>query len=146
MFAAIRIRGKVDTRGDIEDTMCMMNLKKVNNCVVLPDNETSRGMLQKTKDYITYGEMAFETYEKMLMKWGRTTVGGRVNADYLKEKKVTAKELFEGKTKYKDAGIKQPFRLHPPRKGFKSTKRPFTMKGDLGYRKEKINDLIERMI
>ncbi|MEM0372591.1 MAG: 50S ribosomal protein L30 [archaeon] len=146
MFAAIRIRGKVGVRKDIEDTMQMMLLKNVNNCVVLPENETSKGMLQKVKDYVTYGEIKPETYEKMLMKWGRTTSGGRVTLEYLKEKKVTAKELFEGKKKYKEAGIKQPFRLHPPRKGFKSTKKPFSLKGDLGYRKEKINELLERMI
>jgi large subunit ribosomal protein L30 len=40
------------------------------------------------------------------------------------------------------------FRLSPPRGGFerKGIKTPFTMGGALGNRKEKINDLIKRMI
>jgi large subunit ribosomal protein L30 len=37
--------------------------------------------------------------------------------------------------------------LHPPRKGFgrKGIKAPFSIGGALGYRGEKMNDLIERM-
>ncbi|MEM5798184.1 MAG: uL30 family ribosomal protein [Candidatus Aenigmatarchaeota archaeon] len=45
-------------------------------------------------------------------------------------------------------GVKEPkgiFRLKPPTKGFKSTRLPWP-KGDLGYRGEAINKLLERMI
>ena len=40
------------------------------------------------------------------------------------------------------------FALHPPRGGFerKGTKMPFKLGGVYGYRKEKINDLIKRML
>ena len=45
-------------------------------------------------------------------------------------------------------GEKTPFRLHPPRKGFerKGIKIPFKKGGALGYRGDKINDLIKRMM
>jgi large subunit ribosomal protein L30 len=35
--------------------------------------------------------------------------------------------------------------LHPPRGGFKSIKRPFTMNGDLGNRGEEMEKLVTRM-
>ena len=39
----------------------------------------------------------------------------------------------------------QAAHLHPPRGGFKSVKRPFARNGDLGDRKEAMNELVERM-
>ena len=54
----------------------------------------------------------------------------------------TYKKLVE-KRKTK---IKNFFRLHPPRKGIDSKKHFGVKKGVLGDNKEKINDLIERML
>ena len=45
----------------------------------------------------------------------------------------------------RDIGINSYFRLHPPRKGHKSTKKHYP-KGSLGYHGEDINKLLERMI
>ena len=43
--------------------------------------------------------------------------------------------------------IKPVFRLHPPKGGFKGKiKRPWKDKGELGYRKQAIEDLIKRMV
>lgn len=55
----------------------------------------------------------------------------------------TYKLLKEGR----DAG-KKFFALAPPRKGYgrKGVKLPFNVSGALGYRGEKINDLIKRMV
>ena len=146
MFAVIRIRGCAGVKKTIEDTMEMLNLDAVNNCVVIPENDVNKGMIEKVKDYVTYGEISKETYEKMLFKWGRINGDKKVTPEYLAEKKATVNDLFEAKVRNKEAGIKVPFRLHPPAKGYKSVKRPFTMKGDLGYRGDKINDLLNRMI
>lgn len=43
-------------------------------------------------------------------------------------------------------GEQKVFRLAPPIRGFGGIKRPFSMRGGLGDRKEKICDLIQRMI
>jgi large subunit ribosomal protein L30 len=49
--------------------------------------------------------------------------------------------------KYKDIPeIKPLFRLNPPKKGHRTVKRSFVNKGSLGYRKDAINTLIERML
>ena len=45
----------------------------------------------------------------------------------------------------KDSGIKPVFRLSPPSGGFNAVKEYYP-KGDLGYRGEKINELLKRMI
>ena len=42
-------------------------------------------------------------------------------------------------------GFKPVFRMSPPKKGFEGIKQAFP-KGALGYRGEKINDLLERMM
>ena len=64
-----------------------------------------------------------------------------------KKKKMDPKKIVEelkkGKT-YKELNLKPFFRLHPPRKGIKS-KVQFP-KGVLGNHKEKINELVERML
>ena len=57
-----------------------------------------------------------------------------------------AEDLISGKIKLKDFEELNPvFRLRPPKKGLKSIKHPWP-KGDLGYRGEAINELLERMI
>jgi large subunit ribosomal protein L30 len=150
MIAIIRLRGRVKVKKVINNTMEMLKLKSVNNCVVIPETETYIGMVNKIKDYVTYGTISKEIFEKMLLKWGRIEGNKRITDAYLKEKKYTVDKLFQdlgkSKVKLRDIGIKIPFRLHPPRKGLKSIKKPFSMKGDLGNRNEKINDLLERMI
>jgi len=150
MIGIVRLRGRVKVKKTINNTMEMLKLKSVNNCVVIPETETYLGMINKIKDYVTYGTISKEIFEKMLLKWGRIEGNKRITKDYLKEKKYTVDKLFQdlekSKTKLKDIGIKVPFRLHPPRKGYKSIKKPFSLGGDLGNRKEKINDLLERMI
>ena len=60
-----------------------------------------------------------------------------------------AKEIFEAKKSLKDIpGLKTYFRLKPPTGGFerKGIKLPYSMGGTVGYRREKINDLIKKMI
>ncbi len=49
---------------------------------------------------------------------------------------------LDGKRRYKSRNV---FRLQPPKGGYKSV-RLFYPKGDLGYRGEKIVELVERML
>ena len=53
----IRIRGTVELRGDIKETLKMLGLTRVNHCVIIDDDPSYKGMLQKAKDYITWGEV-----------------------------------------------------------------------------------------
>ena len=59
------------------------------------------------------------------------------------------KKFMEGKAELKEVpGLKAFFTLSPPRQGFekKGLKEQFAMGGALGSRKDKINELIQRMI
>jgi large subunit ribosomal protein L30 len=150
MFAIVRVRGSVKVRKNINDTLLMLRLKNVNNCIVIPEDGVYKGMIAKAKDYITWGEVSKDAFKKMLLKWGRTKNNKRVDEAYLKERgqdiETFTEQFFAGKLRLQDVDIKPVFRLHPPRKGYEGIKRPFTMKGALGYRGEKINDLLVRMI
>ena len=42
--------------------------------------------------------------------------------------------------------IFRPFKLNPPRGGFKAKRHPFTNGGDHGNREEYINELVKRML
>jgi len=139
-FAAVRVRGLTGVKTKIADTLNMLRLYKNNYCSVLPNNPIYMGMLKKAKDYITWGEIDDETFKMLVDKRGEEFNGREADS--------------KGKIKYNDfvvinnKKIKKSFRLNPPRKGFgrKGIKNPFTSGGALGYRGEKINDLIKRMV
>jgi large subunit ribosomal protein L30 len=58
-----------------------------------------------------------------------------------------ARGITKGEAKYSEMkDVKPLFRLSPPKKGYEGIKRGFGAGGALGYRGEKINDLISRMI
>jgi len=150
MIAAVRVRGIARVRKTIGDTMLLLKLKSVNNCVLLPEDAVTKGMLMKSKDYITWGQVNKETLTKLLQKRAKLTGDKTVTSEYLETKKYTFEKLTDdliaNKIKLKDLGIKQTIRLHPPRKGYEAIKRPFTMKGSLGNRGDKINILLEKMM
>lgn len=152
-YAVIRVRGSVNVRGDILDTMKMLRLNRVNHCVIIPDTKTYAGMLQKVKDYVTWGEIAPETLAKMIIRRGKVTGDSKISDRYIKKnsdyKSIMsfAKAVSKGDIGYKDiTGINPVIRLHPPKKGYEGVKRSFKAGGALGYRGKDINALIERMI
>ena len=151
MLAVIRVRGSVNVWKKFKDTMKMLRLKAVNNCVVVPDNSSYRGMIMKVKDYVTFGEIDLETFIAMMKKRGRTEGDKRLDektiaATGFKTVEELTKAIFDGKVSItRVPSLKPVFRLTPPSKGFKSTKTQYP-KGDLGYRGKDINKLIKRMI
>lgn len=119
-IVVIRIKGKTKLRKEIRDTFKILNLHKKFSCAVLSNNSSTKGMINKVKDYVTFGDISAETFKILSEKKG-------------------------GKAKGKN---KVNFRLNPPKGGFerKGTKVAFKVGGVLGDRKEKINDLIKRML
>jgi large subunit ribosomal protein L30 len=152
-LAVIRIRGSVNVRRKVSDTMRMLGLTRVNHCVVIDDTSPYQGMLRIAKDMLTWGEIDPKMLEQLLRKRGRLIGDKRLTDEYIKSQtpfssigefaKAVCTDQIELKTL---PGLKKVFRLHPPRRGYKSIKRPFRDLGDLGYRGDRINDLILRMI
>ena len=152
-YAAIRVRGTVNIRGDIKDTLTMLRLNRVNHCVILPADPSTEGMLRKVKDYITWGDLRPEVLAKLILKRGRLEDGKKVTDSYVKKHTefksliAFAKAVCEGKEKFTSLeAIRPVIRLHPPAKGYEGIKRSFVEGGALGYRGDKINDLVDRMI
>ena len=136
----VRVRGTIDAKNDIDRTLNQLRLYKKNYCVVVPGNESYAGMVNKVNDYVTWGDLDEETYNLLVDKKGEE-YKGRVS-----DKKGKVK--YNGFLAIKGKKIKKFFRLNSPRKGFgrKGIKAPFSKGGALGYRGEKINDLIKRMV
>ena len=112
-IAIILIRGLQSANKEIKDTLKMLNIHKRNVCVVVDNAKNFLGMINKVRNYVTYGEINEETL-KLLKKKGDNRF----------------------------------YRLNSPRKGYgkKGIKDDFSKGGALGYRGEKINDLIKRML
>ncbi len=150
-WAVVKVRGSINVKPKIKETMKLMRLNRVNHCVIVPENETYDGMLKIIKDYVTWGEVDVETTELMLESSGKTSGNAIFTKKELKDSsfktmKALAKNLSEGKVVMRDVPKLKPiFRLHPPRKGYEGIKRSFKEGGALGYRGEKINKLIRRM-
>ena len=153
-FAIVRIRGHGRVNIDIEDTMKIMKLTRPNHCVVLPQNDVVQGMLNKVKDYVTWGEVDETVLAKMIKFRGRLVGDVPIDDATVKEKskKYTsiislAKAIKKGDITYASLdGVKPLFRLSPPKKGYEGNKRSYKVGGSLGYRGKTINELIERML
>lgn len=151
--AIVRLRGKINIKPQIKDTLRYLRLNQVNHAVVLPENETTKGMLQTAKDYVTWGEVDAETLAEAIRTRGQlighkpvTDEHVKANTDFASIDDM-AKAIVEGKFQYKElADVKPLLRLHPARKGLEGIKRSVQNGGALGYRGEGINDLIRRMM
>ena len=119
MIAIIRIKGMIGIRKSIAETLHRLRLRRKYVCVVLekPTRE-QLGMVKKIKDFVAYGEIDADTYKELKEKRGKKSKGK----------------------------LKPFFRLHPPRGGIESKKHFGVGKGVLGNNKDKINDLIRRML
>jgi large subunit ribosomal protein L30 len=114
----VRISGRVGLRKEVNSTLDRLRLRKKYVCVVLENpSKEQEGMIKFVKEFVAFGEISEEVYKKLVEARGK---------------------------KDKEGKLKPFFRLHPPRKGINS-KLHFP-KGVLGNNKDKINDLIIRML
>jgi large subunit ribosomal protein L30 len=135
--------------------MDYLNLTRVNHAVIIPENAQYKGMLQKAKDYITWGNADAALVEKMITERGRLMGDKPITDEYVNENtdfasiKEFAAAIVAGDATVKDLPeMKRVFRLHPPvgPKGWGGLKRSFVVGGALGARGDEISALVERMI
>ncbi|MFW9793156.1 MAG: 50S ribosomal protein L30 [Candidatus Thorarchaeota archaeon] len=151
---AIRVRGQVRVRPQIEDTLNKLLLGRLHQARLIKATPSMQGMITKAKDYITWGEPSEEVIVKLLTKRGRLPGNKRLTDAYVKKNsklssiKALAKAIADGKASMADVeGLKPIFRLTPPTKGYKGTKNlPVGMGGITGYRGDEINELTLRML
>jgi large subunit ribosomal protein L30 len=152
MYAVVRVRGQVNVRYTIEDTMKMLRLHKVNHCVLVPENPHFKGMVLKVKDYVAFGKVDAKTLADILENRGRLEGDIRLTEEYIRENTAYdsilafAEAVVEGKASLKDIPkLKPVFRLHPPRKGHAGIKRTVQQGGVLGNHDTNINVLLHKM-
>jgi large subunit ribosomal protein L30 len=131
LLAVIRVRGRVNVRSDIAETLERLRLKRVNNCILLKPTESYRGMLKKCINHVAYGDIDEATLGRLLSE---------------KAEGVSAKDLLSGNYDFAKLKEQMPFRLHPPRHGYRSIKLSFKQGGSLGNMGPEINKLISRMV
>ncbi len=152
-YTVVRVRGIVNVKPDIKKTLQLLNLTRVNHCVLLEEKPSIKGMLQIAKDYITWGEIEKDMLSKLITLRGKLVGDKELTNDYLKSATSydgidkLSQAILDNKIKYKDIpNVKPIFRLNPPKNGYEGIKRSFANKGALGYRGKEINKLIKRMI
>ena len=74
-IAIVRIRGGIRTNNDIRDTLSMLRLDRQNHLVLVHSNPVLKGMLQKVKDYVTWGEPDLETITNVIQFRGKLEIG-----------------------------------------------------------------------
>jgi large subunit ribosomal protein L30 len=152
---AIRLDGTPNVRPPEELTLNSLRMKTRYSTVLIRDDPSVRGMLQRIKDHVTWAEARKEDIGLLLSSRARTPYGLGLTSKLVKERSDLSgmSELVSGLSsgkvtlaKLRQMGIEPCFRLHPPRGGFRnSSKRPFTDSGELGFRKEGLHTLLKRM-
>ena len=152
-MVAVRIRGISDISHEIKDTLSMLRLTRNCHATLVDDRPAYKGMLRKSKDYLTWGEVSQENIALLLKKRGRLVGDKKLTDEYAKElgyKSLDdlAEAIFKVEVECSNLPkVKPVFRLRPPKKGFKGkVKRSYAAGGELGYRGDAINDLLKRMV
>jgi large subunit ribosomal protein L30 len=150
---AVRIRGTISARREARQTLKLLHLTRNNQAVLVNDQSSFAGMLNAVQSYVTWGEASKDVVSTLISRRGRLTGNKKLKDDYLqrlgyKTIEELAEAVFSCRAEYWKLPKVQPFfRLRPPTKGFrKSIKKAYAADGELGYRGEKINDLVKRMI
>ncbi len=152
-IAVVRIRGTISAPLQVRETLKMLNLTR-NNYAVLIDNRPSfLGMIKTAQNFITWGEASKEIVNGLIKEKGKVAGNKRLTDEYVQKTGYKSLEelveaIFNCCIEYwKLQNIQPVFKLHPPTKGFKGKiKKGYGMGGELGYRGDKINELIKRML
>lgn len=139
MLLIIRISGMVNVPQDTEDALFRLRLRRKYSAVLFEPTKENAPLLVKIRNHVAYGTIDKETLLSLIQMRGQPIKKGT---------KIDAEKIVSqlGKKSLEDLGLKPFFRLHPPRKGIESKKHSGVGKGVLGDNKEKINDLVVRML
>jgi len=139
MFIVIRISGQVGLSGEIKESLLRLRLKTKYSSTLLEETSQNEKLLRKIRDFVAFGKIDRETLKELIEKRAKPLKkGNKIEADRIVST-LESKSLAE-------TGIRSVFKLHPPRKGIDSKKHFGVAKGVLGNNKEKINDLVRRML
>lgn len=114
--AVLLVRGRINISTPIKDTLDQLGLNKKHACSVIKLDAHTKGMLQKVKDYCTWGSVSADTVAKL-------------KSQSRDEKRIRA-NLHPPRGGYERKGIKHTYKN----------------KGVLGDRGEAMDKLVQRML
>ncbi|MDD3263737.1 MAG: uL30 family ribosomal protein [Candidatus Nanoarchaeia archaeon] len=140
-IAVVRIKGNVRIPLIIQDTLSRLNLTKKNNLVFLEKTDSILGMVEKVKDYVTYGDVEESFVKEIFSKKGKNFLGETTDSKQ--------KYVYKGRFIEID-GVKysKTIKLKTPKGGYakNGTKKHIKLGGALGYRGQDIVDFINKML
>ncbi|CAD26239.1 60S RIBOSOMAL PROTEIN L7 [Encephalitozoon cuniculi GB-M1] len=158
-FAVILIRSKCNCPPKVRKVLELFRLKRINTCVLVRNNKSTRKMLQIIKDHVAFGTIGMELLRKLVYTKG----SGRNGHVRVKLTNEFIEDMFDGKIRCieelvhhiyngtemfkKVNSFLYPFHLSPPRGGFKGQKsKSFNDGGSVGNHQDLLSNLLERMI
>jgi large subunit ribosomal protein L30 len=148
----VNLRGMVNTRTPVRKTLNQLRVRKRFNATIVPKSKIYLGMLRSAKEHVAWCEIDSKTAQELLSKRAETSDGKRFAEESLKGSEYSsfsdlASALAAGKTSLEaNLGLRQFFRLAPPRGGFKrSVRRQYGEGGILGPNKE-LSQIVEKMM
>ena len=133
MIIAIRISGQPGVPEKIKEALDRIRLRRKYSAVLLKPTQENIKLLRRLRDYLAYGTINKETLSELIKARAIP-------------KQSDPEKIVEAIEKGQKTKIKPFFRLHPPRKGIDAKLHFPIKKGVLGDNKEKINDLVRRML
>jgi large subunit ribosomal protein L30 len=151
-LVVINMRGLVNTRTPVRRTLVQLKLLKRFNATIVPDDDVYRGMLNSAKEHLAWCTLDTQTAESLLSKRAEVSDGRRFDESKLKDVGYSsyselASALSNGQVSLSEnLGLRQFFRLSPPKGGFKrSIRRQYGEGGILGPNKD-LPKILEKMV
>lgn len=138
MIIVIRIAGIPESGDKMNETLFRLRLRRKYSAILLRESKETSLVLNNIRNFVAYGTIDPATLKTLIEKRGQSIDKKKINSDTIVEG-LAKKDLAS-------LGLKPFFRLHPPRKGIDSKIHFGRKHGVLGDNKEKINDLVRRML
>ncbi len=153
MQAVVQVRGEVNLSQDVQDTLEMLNLGRVNHCTFVPETPAYEGMVKKVAEVTAFGSPSEETVATLLRRRAEPATGSEAIDDAWVSSETPyddveslADALLAEETTLAEVGLSPVLRLHPPRGGHDGLKRTRANGGVIGrHEPEEIDALLQGM-
>jgi len=155
----IRIRGINGLAPKPRKVLQLLRLRQINNAAFVRINAATKQLLTLVEPYVTYGYPNLKTVRELVYKRGFAKVDGErlpISSNAIIEQNLgrldiiciedIIHEIYTCGPNFKSVNkFLWPFKLHPPRGGWKTVLNHVVEGGDFGNREEFINQLVKRM-
>ncbi|MFP3136856.1 MAG: 50S ribosomal protein L30 [Nitrososphaeria archaeon] len=152
VLLVLRVRGTVNVRREVEDTLRRLNLRRKHNATLVPDTPEYRGMLQVAKDYVAWCPADRGLVLDLLRRRARTPGWRPLDEETLTRHGFSSFEeladaLLEGRVRLGELDWMKPyFALQPPRGGYKRSVKRHAQEGGVLGQNENLPEIVSRMI